>query len=62
VRLGQGGGFYDRTLPLVGAGVRLVVVLGDGELFDALPAEPHDRLVDAAVLPTSGVTMLSGTG
>jgi 5-formyltetrahydrofolate cyclo-ligase len=60
VRLGQGGGFYDRTLPLVGAGVSVVVVLGDGELVDALPAAPHDRRVSAALLPGSGVTMLGG--
>jgi 5-formyltetrahydrofolate cyclo-ligase len=61
VRLGQGGGFYDRTLPLVDAAVALVVVLGDGELVDALPAEPHDRRVGAAILPAEGVTMLGGT-
>ncbi len=61
VRLGQGGGFYDRTLPLVEADVPLVVLLDDGELVDALPAEPHDRRVDAALLPESGVTMLGGT-
>ena len=60
VRLGQGGGFYDRTLPLVGDDVALVVVLGDGELVDALPAEPHDRRVGAALLPAGGVTMLGG--
>jgi 5-formyltetrahydrofolate cyclo-ligase len=60
VRLGQGGGFYDRTLPLVGSEILLVVVLGDGELVDALPTEPHDRLVSAAVLPGTGVTMLGG--
>jgi 5-formyltetrahydrofolate cyclo-ligase len=60
VRLGQGGGFYDRTLPLVGAEVPTVVVLDDGELVDTLPAEPHDRRVTAAVLPGSGVTMLGG--
>jgi 5-formyltetrahydrofolate cyclo-ligase len=59
VRLGQGGGFYDRTLPLVGADVLLVAVLGDGELVDVLPAEPHDRLVGAAILPATGVTMFS---
>ena len=58
---GQGGGFYDRTLPLVDADVPLVVVLDDGELVDALPAEPHDRRVTAALLPESGVTMLGGT-
>jgi 5-formyltetrahydrofolate cyclo-ligase len=60
VRLGQGGGFYDRTLPLVDASVSLVVVLDEGELVDALPAEPHDRRVTAALLPETGVTMLGG--
>jgi 5-formyltetrahydrofolate cyclo-ligase len=61
VRLGQGGGFYDRTLPLARADARLVVVLGDGELVDELPAGPHDRRVSAAILPESGVTMLDNT-
>ena len=60
VRLGQGGGFYDRTLPLVDASVPVVVVLDEGELVDALPAEPHDRRVTAALLPETGVTMLGG--
>ena len=54
VRLGQGGGFYDRTLPLVDAAVALVVVLDDGELVDALPAEPHDRRVGAATSSRHG--------
>lgn len=58
VRLGQGGGFYDRTLPLVQAGVPLVAVLGEGELVDALPAAPYDRRVSAVILPGSGVTTL----
>ena len=62
VRLGQGGGFYDRSLPLAGRDVRLVVVLGDGELVDDLPAEPHDRMVSAALLPDRGVMMLGTTG
>jgi len=61
VRLGQGGGFYDRTLPLLDGDVALVVVLDDGELVDELPAEPHDRRVTAALLPESGVTMLGNT-
>ena len=61
VRLGQGGGFYDRTLPLAGADVTLVVVLGEGELVDALPAEPHDRRVTGALLPETGVRMFGGT-
>jgi 5-formyltetrahydrofolate cyclo-ligase len=52
VRLGQGGGYYDRTLALVAAGVPLVVLLNDEELVDELPAEPHDRRVTAAALPS----------
>jgi 5-formyltetrahydrofolate cyclo-ligase len=59
VRLGKGGGFYDRTLPLVRAGAALVVVLYDGELVEALPAEPHDRRVTAALQPATGVTVVA---
>jgi 5-formyltetrahydrofolate cyclo-ligase len=57
-RLGRGGGYYDRTLPLTGAGVPLVVVLNDEELVDELPAEPHDRRVTAALLADAGHTPL----
>jgi 5-formyltetrahydrofolate cyclo-ligase len=53
-RLGRGGGYYDRTLPLTAAEVPLVVVLNDEELVDELPAEPHDRWVTAALLPNAG--------
>ncbi len=62
VRLGQGGGFYDRTLPRAAAGVPLVAVLGEGELVDALPAAPYDRRVTAAVLPGRGVTTFDAAG
>ena len=62
VRLGQGGGFYDRTLALAASGVPQVAVLGEGELVDALPAAPYDRRVSAAILPGSGVATLSATG
>ncbi|GAA1321006.1 5-formyltetrahydrofolate cyclo-ligase [Pseudonocardia xinjiangensis] len=59
-RLGRGGGYYDRTLPLATAGVPLVVVLNDEELVAELPAEPHDRLVTAALLADAGHTPLGG--
>ncbi|MER6559954.1 5-formyltetrahydrofolate cyclo-ligase [Streptomyces sp. NPDC001027] len=57
MRLGRGGGSYDRVLArLAACGARpaLVVLLYDGEVVEGLPAEPHDRPVHAAVTP-SGV-------
>ncbi|MGW3076847.1 MULTISPECIES: 5-formyltetrahydrofolate cyclo-ligase [unclassified Kitasatospora] len=57
LRLGRGGGSYDRVLArLERAGARpvLAVLLYEHELLERVPAEPHDRPVDLAVLP-SGV-------
>jgi 5-formyltetrahydrofolate cyclo-ligase len=57
-RLGQGGGCYDRTLPLVAAGTTVVAVLHPGELTDdLLPRAAHDLPVDA-VLTADGVTVV----
>ena len=57
VRLGQGGGFYDRTLEHLvtgpAAGPLLVGVINQDELYDELPAEDHDRVVAAALSQTS---------
>jgi 5-formyltetrahydrofolate cyclo-ligase len=60
VRLGRGGGSYDRALPLADPGAGLVALLHDGELLlDAdLPAEPHDRHVSAAITPSRGLVRL----
>ncbi|MEJ2885300.1 5-formyltetrahydrofolate cyclo-ligase [Actinomycetospora aeridis] len=61
VRLGRGGGHYDRSLPLAGPRTRLVALVGDdGLVRDDLPAEPHDVRVHAAWRPSSGVTWLAG--
>ena len=61
VRLGQGGGYYDRALAAVPAhadgGPLRVVVLFDDEVVQQLPAEPHDCRVDAVLTP-SGVVRL----
>ncbi|MFE3648496.1 5-formyltetrahydrofolate cyclo-ligase [Streptomyces sp. NPDC059101] len=57
LRLGRGGGSYDRVLARLersGRRTALVVLLHDDEVLDAVPAEPHDRRVHAAVTP-SGV-------
>lgn len=57
LRLGRGGGSYDRVLArleVAGARPALLVLLYDGEVVEHVPAEPHDRPVDAVVTP-SGV-------
>lgn len=56
IRLGRGGGSYDRVLARIGAsGARpaLAVLLYDAELVGAVPAEPHDLPVAAAVTPSA---------
>ncbi|MEW2620716.1 5-formyltetrahydrofolate cyclo-ligase [Streptomyces sp. NPDC048106] len=57
LRLGRGGGSYDRVLARLeraGARPRLVVLLYDTEVVARVPAEEHDRPVHAVVTP-SGV-------
>ncbi|GIJ32386.1 5-formyltetrahydrofolate cyclo-ligase [Micromonospora sediminimaris] len=60
VRLGRGGGSYDRALARVPATALTVTPLYDGELLAELPAEPHDQPVRAVVTPTHGLLTLSG--
>lgn len=48
-RLGQGGGYYDRLLPLLG-GVSWAPAYSC-QLVDELPTEAHDRPVDRVVWP-----------
>ena len=50
-RLGRGGGSYDRALRLRRAGVPAIVLLYPAEVVEALPVEPHDAPVDAALTP-----------
>lgn len=57
MRLGRGGGSYDRALARVPVGTPTFVLLYDDEVLDAVPAEPHDRPVTAAATP-SGVVAL----
>ncbi|MER6946504.1 5-formyltetrahydrofolate cyclo-ligase [Nonomuraea sp. NPDC000554] len=57
VRLGRGGGSYDRALDRVGPNVPTVALLHEGELRDDVPSEPHDRHVRFAVTP-AGLTRL----
>jgi 5-formyltetrahydrofolate cyclo-ligase len=59
VRLGKGGGYYDRSLVLAARTTRFVAVVRDSELVDRLPSEPHDVRVHAAVTPRRGLVHLA---
>jgi 5-formyltetrahydrofolate cyclo-ligase len=48
-RLGQGGGFYDRFLPLLRAGCATIGVGFAEQVVDDLPSEEHDWVLHAVV-------------
>jgi 5-formyltetrahydrofolate cyclo-ligase len=54
-RLGQGAGFYDRTLRMIDPVVTVFALVNESEVLDAaiepVPAESHDRPVDAVITP-----------
>jgi 5-formyltetrahydrofolate cyclo-ligase len=54
VRLGRGGGYYDRALQHARRDAVLVALVFDDELLDELPTEEHDRRVTAVVTPSGG--------
>lgn len=57
VRMGRGGGSYDRALRRAGEGALRVLLLWDGELREQVPALPHDEPVDVVVTPTSSLRL-----
>ncbi len=58
MRLGQGGGCYDRALGRVPVGTFTCTLLYAEELLAAVPAAAHDRPVTAVATP-AGVSRLS---
>jgi 5-formyltetrahydrofolate cyclo-ligase len=58
VRLGRGGGSYDRVLARVDPGILTIAAVYDAEVVDSIPAEEHDRPVRAVVTPSRGVVRL----
>ncbi|MGH3867459.1 MAG: 5-formyltetrahydrofolate cyclo-ligase [Pseudonocardiaceae bacterium] len=58
IRLGRGGGHYDRTLPLASTGTPLVAIVRDDEVLASVPALPHDVPVTAALTPGRGLIPL----
>ncbi|MFX0538174.1 5-formyltetrahydrofolate cyclo-ligase [Ornithinimicrobium sp. Y1847] len=58
VRLGQGGGYYDWTLPRARAlsgGAPVVACVHDHEVLPEVPADGHDAIADLVLRPTLGV-------
>jgi 5-formyltetrahydrofolate cyclo-ligase len=58
LRLGRGGGSYDRALARVGPGIPTIALLYDGELLDEVPAAEHDQRVRLVARPSAGITRL----
>jgi 5-formyltetrahydrofolate cyclo-ligase len=60
MRLGQGGGWYDRVLQHTRPGARVVAVVFPEEVYDAaerpLPSEPHDSACRPSRRPRGGAS------
>lgn len=51
-RLGYGGGYFDRLLPMLRADCPRIGIAFDEQLVPEIPAEEHDEHVDIVVTPT----------
>jgi 5-formyltetrahydrofolate cyclo-ligase len=49
LRLGKGGGYYDRLLSKINPQILKIALLFDHEIFEEIPSEPHDKKVDYLV-------------
>jgi 5-formyltetrahydrofolate cyclo-ligase len=58
MRIGKGGGCYDRALGRVPVGTFTCTLLYDDELVDEVPATEHDRRVSAVATPR-GISRLT---
>ncbi|HZQ60641.1 MAG TPA: 5-formyltetrahydrofolate cyclo-ligase [Casimicrobiaceae bacterium] len=56
-RLGYGGGFYDRLLPLIPAHAPRVAAAYAIQIVDHVPAAPHDVTMDAIVTEQETITL-----
>ena len=57
-RLGYGGGFFDRLLPLLPLAAPKIAGAFDVQVVDEVPMAPHDHRIDGIVSPT--LMLLSG--
>jgi 5-formyltetrahydrofolate cyclo-ligase len=56
-RIGYGGGYYDRLLPLLRADTRRIAGAFELQLVDRVPAAPHDVTVDAVVTEARSISI-----
>jgi 5-formyltetrahydrofolate cyclo-ligase len=61
-RLGRGGGFYDRFLAGLPAGVRRLGVCFAAQVVERIPLERHDERVDAVVTEEGLISVKEGRG
>ena len=54
-RLGYGGGYYDRLLPLLGSRCVRIGFAYDQQVLDDIPVEEHDVCLDVLVTPAGVV-------
>jgi 5-formyltetrahydrofolate cyclo-ligase len=54
-RLGYGGGYYDRLLPLLAPRTPRIVGAFDLQIVERVPAGPHDITIDLIVTPTETI-------
>jgi 5-formyltetrahydrofolate cyclo-ligase len=61
-RLGQGGGWYDRVLKLLGPDTPVFTMVFDDELISGqeLPSDDHDVRIPAVITPTR-VFLIAGS-
>lgn len=52
MRLGYGGGYYDRLLPMCRTDCLRIGIAFDEQIVHHIPAEDHDASVDVIVTPT----------
>ncbi|WP_167149900.1 5-formyltetrahydrofolate cyclo-ligase [Actinomyces sp. ZJ308] len=61
-RLGQGGGWYDRMLPLRAPGTHTFAIIHPEELLaESLPVEEHDEPVDAVITAQEWFLLATGS-
>lgn len=58
MRLGRGGGHYDRSLPLASARAQLAALIGEDEFVAQLPGQEHDVRMNAVITPDRGAVAL----